>query len=145
MAAEARRSRWRNLFVMPDSGSLVYWISKIKVPLSHQNGRADRLRHSDPSRHGDPRHAESRACTPKQPSCPPRPQLPIDIHSRCLPLVFAGHFQFYVIEFLNHIAPLSEWILGGEGYLVCSVLFPLVQQVRPEDLIVLDSRFDWHL
>jgi len=35
VAAEVRRSWWRNLSVMPDSGSLVYWISKIKVPLSH--------------------------------------------------------------------------------------------------------------
>ena len=38
VAAEVRRSRWRNLSEKPDSGSLVYWISKIKVPLSHRKG-----------------------------------------------------------------------------------------------------------
>ncbi len=38
MATEVRSSRWRNLSVVPDSGSLVYWISKIKVPLSHHKG-----------------------------------------------------------------------------------------------------------
>jgi len=35
VATEERRSWWRNLSVMPDSGSLVYWILKIKGPLSH--------------------------------------------------------------------------------------------------------------
>ncbi len=57
MATEVRRSRWQNLSMVPDSGSLVYWISKIKAPLSHHNGWADRFNHSDPSRHGELRHA----------------------------------------------------------------------------------------
>ena len=52
--SDVRSSRWRNLFMLPDCGSLVYGISKIKVPLSHHKGRANRLRHSDPSRPGHP-------------------------------------------------------------------------------------------
>jgi len=34
-AYEARRGRWPDLSMLPDSGRLVYWISKIKAPLSH--------------------------------------------------------------------------------------------------------------
>jgi hypothetical protein len=40
---EVRRSWWRNLSIEPDCGSLVYRISKIKVPLSHHKRSGEQV------------------------------------------------------------------------------------------------------